>query len=207
MESYGQVTEDEPPQVYDIPIFVSKHIQDVPVSAGICLDFASSLPKLARKPALVLAPAHTWHADIGETMAAHAKLRARELGTRILWCDGGAGGQSALFGPEGDEVHKVGEGSWVKTFQVPFPFEEPRTLYAVLGSLVPGLLLCLVLPLLPVTATGFAALPSLAPTRDWLTARWVSARDTIALRFSGRREAERQDERTPLIRDLLDLDP
>ncbi|KZV91335.1 hypothetical protein EXIGLDRAFT_837168 [Exidia glandulosa HHB12029] len=160
VESYSQITEDKPPEVHQLPLDVnppgknrgSHDIHGVALSAGICLDFASSFPALSQKPALILAPANTWHAEIGEAMAAHARLRARELATHVLWCDGGAGGRSALFGPEGDVVYQVGGGSWLATLDMPYPFEERRSAYGVLGSTIPVGLMCLLLPFLPLLA-------------------------------------------------------
>jgi len=40
---------------------------------------------------LILAPARTWHPGIGLTMWEQARARAEEIGSMVLWCDGGEG--------------------------------------------------------------------------------------------------------------------
>lgn len=65
-----------------------------------------------------------------------AKQRADEVGSMVLWCDGGEGGVSGVAGNGFSEMNQVGEGSWVKTVGLPWPFQEKRTIYAREGDVV-----------------------------------------------------------------------
>ncbi len=87
------------------------------------------------KPGLILAPARTWDVTVGYTMWKQASQRAREVGSALLWCDGGEGGISGVAGHGYNEVTQVGSGSWVRTIGVEYPFDEnKRTWYARYGS-------------------------------------------------------------------------
>ncbi|KAH9944176.1 uncharacterized protein BXZ73DRAFT_39880 [Epithele typhae] len=112
------------------------HTRPISLSASICLDFAysSTLHSLSSRPALVLAPARTWHPTIGLTMWQHARARAAETGTTLLWCDGGAGGVSGLAGHGRRAFRQAGPGSWVQVASVQWPFDEGRTPFAVGGT-------------------------------------------------------------------------
>jgi hypothetical protein len=55
-----------------------------------------------------------------------ARHRAEELGTRVLWCDGGEGGLSGVVG-QGESGIQVGYGSWIKDISVELPLDEQRT--------------------------------------------------------------------------------
>lgn len=63
-----------------------------------------------------------------------AKARAAEIGSTVLWCDGGEGGVS---GVAGGNVHfmQVGEGSWTRTIGIQWPFNENRTIYSRWGNI------------------------------------------------------------------------
>ena len=85
------------PRDYTAPAWAPgpNHTRPLALTASICLDFtfASALaPVLPSRPALVLAPARTWHAAVGRAMWAVAAARAAEAGALVLWCDGGARG-------------------------------------------------------------------------------------------------------------------
>lgn len=118
----------------------------ISLSASICLDFSSPLTSLSSRPALILAPARTWHIDVGRAMYELARARGNELGADVLWCDGGAGGLSGVAGDI-----QVGRGSWVKTIGVPYPSAQHRTIYGICGDWlvlatflgVPGLILAI----------------------------------------------------------------
>lgn len=113
------------------------HKRELPVTSSICLDFsAPSLFKdLDVRPGLILAPARTWDVTVGYTMWKQASQRAHEIGSTLLWCDGGAGGVSGVAGHGYNEVMQVGSGSWVRNIGLEYPFDERRrTLYARSGN-------------------------------------------------------------------------
>jgi len=115
------------------------HIRELPVTSSICLDFSdpSLFEGLDVKPGLILAPARTWDVTVGYTMWKQASQRAREVGSALLWCDGGEGGVSGVAGHGHNEVLQVGSGSWVRTIGLEYPFDEnKRTWYARYGSTV-----------------------------------------------------------------------
>lgn len=111
---------------------------NVPITAGISLDFASNYPfALPARPSLILGAAHTWHPSIGMAMWQQAKARAEEIGSVLLWCDGGEGGVSGVAAPGIDEILQVGSGSWVRSIGLKLPIEEGRTAYGFFGALLP----------------------------------------------------------------------
>lgn len=138
-----------PPEIYDIhvkqpsnwnksdwsPLPDTRRI--VPMTGSICLDFASpsTFLELPSRPALILAPARTWHVAVGAAMWEQAKARAEELGSYVLWCDGGAGGLSGVAGPGMGmrEPMQVGQGAWARRVGVPWPFDTRRTAFMVAG--------------------------------------------------------------------------
>lgn len=79
-------------------------------------------------------------------MAQLAQARAEEVGAAVLWCDGGSGGVSGVYGAgrgEGLNVVQVGNGgSWITHIGIPFDEHvgekggDPtkRTVYATLGD-------------------------------------------------------------------------
>ncbi len=111
------------------------HTRPIPVTTSICLDFTDPKPfsNLESRPALILAPARTWDLDIGFAMWEQAKQRAEELGTMILWCDGGDGGVSGVAGQGMNDIQQVGRGSWLRSIGVEYPHNDSRTWYAVIG--------------------------------------------------------------------------
>ncbi|KAH9846863.1 hypothetical protein C2E23DRAFT_890544 [Lenzites betulinus] len=110
----------------------------IDITASICLDFttASSFADLSSRPALILAPARTWHPSIGLAMWEQAKARAEEAGSMVLWCDGGAGGVSGIAGRGMHAFRQVGPGSWAQTVSVPWPFDQRRTVFSASGTLI-----------------------------------------------------------------------
>lgn len=65
-----------------------------------------------------------------------AKQRAEELGSMVLWCDGGQGGVSGVGGAGFNDVTQVGAGSWVQTIGIQYPFNTNRTPFARFGELI-----------------------------------------------------------------------
>ena len=114
----------------------------IALTASICLDFAhpSQFAELDSRPAVILAPARTWDVSIGFAMWSQAKQRAEEMGTLVLWCDGGEGGVSGIAGRGFHDVTQVGSGSWVRTIGIQYPFNENRTAYAYFPNLAAPLL-------------------------------------------------------------------
>ncbi|EKM84180.1 hypothetical protein AGABI1DRAFT_117613 [Agaricus bisporus var. burnettii JB137-S8] len=124
---------------YPKRIPVPGHKREIPVTASICLDFSapSQFTNLEVRPGLILAPARTWDTTVGYTMWKQASQRAREIGSTVLWCDGGEGGVSGVAGHGYNEVVQVGSGSWLRTIALEFPFDEnSRTLYGHYGNAV-----------------------------------------------------------------------
>ncbi|KAG8691976.1 hypothetical protein FRC11_000850 [Ceratobasidium sp. 423] len=158
------------PMNHEIPISKrKKEIRTIPLSAAICLDvsapLAASVPvnntELGR-PALILAPARTWHPEIGKTMFQYASMRATEQGASILWCDGGEGGVSGIGGLAAQGlglnggIGQVGTGgSWLQAVGIPFPYDArdfTPTRYARWGdmtAIILGLALLGVGPVAP----------------------------------------------------------
>ncbi|KZV91333.1 hypothetical protein EXIGLDRAFT_719395 [Exidia glandulosa HHB12029] len=134
-------------------------------------------------------------------MIAQARMRARELDTRVLWCDGGGSQRGALLSPERDEVYQVGAGTWVKKIQVPYPYTQGRTVYGTLGwaDMLPILLLCVVLPFVPVAGNpGQALLSVMMPEGSSLHARLAAARETLR-GVVGQGGQRPRGERAPLL--------
>jgi hypothetical protein len=63
-----------------------------------------------------------------------AKARAKEIGSMVLWCDGGEGGVSGVAGGGITDFMQFGEGSWSRTIGIQWPFDESRTVYARWGD-------------------------------------------------------------------------
>lgn len=108
----------------------------VALAASICLDFAhpSQFAELDTRPALILGPARTWDVSIGSVMWSQAKQRAEEMGSMVLWCDGGDGGVSGIAGRGFRDITQVGSGSWVRTIGIQYPFDDRRSVYAYFGG-------------------------------------------------------------------------
>jgi hypothetical protein len=79
---------------------------------------------------LILGPARTWNVDVGLAMWEQARARAEEIGSTVLWCDGGDGGVSGIAGGGIESVMQVGEGSWVRRIGVRYPADDRQTVYA-----------------------------------------------------------------------------
>lgn len=123
------------------------HTRPIPITASICLDFATPSPfaDLDSRPGLILAPARTWDRTVGYAMWLQAKQRAEELNSIVLWCDGGDGGVSGVAGGGFNDVSLVGSGSFVQTIGVQYPFDGRRTPYGHIGDSALILLLSLTL--------------------------------------------------------------
>lgn len=127
-----------------------------------------------------------------------AKSRANEIGSMVLWCDGGAMGVSGVGGGGISEIMQLGSGSWTRTISLQFPFDQRRTVYAVVGDF--GVLVLLVV----IMGGGSVAwhLPALSGSRSVLQAVPLLRR-----LFPGRRrdqenliDAEVPGERQSLLR-------
>jgi len=221
---------DEVPEIYELPLGPPSgtrktdwaegpdYTRPIPITSSICLDFASQslFLSLDSRPALILAPARTWHPSVGRAMWNQARQRAHETGSTVLWCDGGEGGFSGIIGGGFEEPLQFGEGSWTKTIGLTYPFSERKTVFtsAWVGDLG-GFLVVLML-----TGGGFVirATSMVLHTRSSLLAQSAvrvgrAARGLVGL-FGWRRpgDAERGEERR-LVEDsgrregtLLDLD-
>jgi apolipoprotein N-acyltransferase len=155
-ESFSGIPSTEPPAIFNFelgpPKWATKsewsstpnHTRPVTITSSICLDFAfsSAFTPLDSRPALILAPARTWDSTISLAMWEQAKSRANEIGSMVLWCDGGATGVSGVGGGGISEIMQIGSGSWTRTIGLQFPFDQRRTVYAVVGDF--GVLVLLV---------------------------------------------------------------
>ncbi|KAF8140439.1 hypothetical protein EV363DRAFT_349046 [Boletus edulis] len=123
----GVTKPDWNPSNYTRPLFIT---------SSICLDFASPtvFTNLDSRPSLILGPARTWDTTVGLAMWEQAKARANELGSMVLWCDGGSTGVSGIGGGAIHEPMQIGGGSWVRTIGIRYPFDENRTVYAKGGD-------------------------------------------------------------------------
>ncbi|KAG9314199.1 hypothetical protein JVU11DRAFT_4985 [Chiua virens] len=122
------------------------YTRPLPVTSSICLDFTSPtvFTNLDSRPALIMGPARTWDTTVGLAMWEQARARAEELGSMVLWCDGGSAGVSGIGGASIQEPMQIGGSSWMRTIGMPYPLEEKRTVYALGGDFsVVALLLAL----------------------------------------------------------------
>lgn len=140
---------EEEPTIYKLPLGPPKgtrkpdwaegpnYTRPIPITASICLDFSSQslFLSLDSRPALILAPARTWHPSVGLAMWNQARQRAHETGSTILWCDGGEGGLSGIIGGGFEEPFQFGEGSWVKTIGLTHPLPEHKTPFNWVGNI------------------------------------------------------------------------
>jgi hypothetical protein len=143
-ESFSMTASLDPPNITTIDWPIRKisnrrnEIRSIPITSSICLDFASASPfsALSTRPALILAPARTWHVNAGLAMWEQAKARAEELGSTLLWCDGGEGGVSGVagVGAGAGQLMRAGQGTWQMTVAVPWPIKKERTVYAAGGD-------------------------------------------------------------------------
>jgi hypothetical protein len=119
------------------------------------------------------------------------KSRANEVGSMVLWCDGGQGGVSGIAGGGKHEVTQVGEGSWIQTIGIQWPFRDSRTIYGSIGDLPIVTLVWAVL--------GIGQVPSVRGAISSETLfRWIRETSLRAKQFLGRRRAA-QEEYPPLL--------
>ncbi|KZV74927.1 hypothetical protein PENSPDRAFT_600961 [Peniophora sp. CONT] len=111
-------------------------LRDITLTASICLDFVSprALSGLSEHPALVLAPARTWHPDVSRAMWEQTRARAAEIGSAALFCDGGQGGFSGVASAGLHEPTQLGPGTWIRTIGVSWPLDDRKTAYAAVGD-------------------------------------------------------------------------
>jgi hypothetical protein len=148
-ESYALTESKNDPEIYEYELHapnknkkwtpVPPYERTIPLTAAICLDFASPtiFTPLDSRPALILAPAQTWHHDVSRAMWEQARARAEEAGSFVLFCDGGAQGSSGVAGHGIREPIQFGSGSWTRTIGVEWPFNQRRTLYMWGGETLP----------------------------------------------------------------------
>jgi len=140
-ESFQLTESRDDPEIYELELHGSNknkkwtpippYDRTIPLTAAICLDFSSPtvFTSLGSRPALILAPAQTWHRDVSTAMWEQARARAEEAGSMVLFCDGGAQGASGVAGHGIREPVQFGSGSWTRTVGVEWPFNQRRTLY------------------------------------------------------------------------------
>ncbi|KAL5494983.1 hypothetical protein ACEPAI_445 [Sanghuangporus weigelae] len=144
VESNSMVSYSSPPELFEYQLVTRRNSRgkaveflSVPMTASICMDFAHPMPfnKLPQRPSLILGPAHTWQSSIGLAMWEQAKARAEEVGSAVLWCDGGEEGISGVGGRGmgGGEAIQVGPGSWVRTIGLEREAAHKRTFYTLVG--------------------------------------------------------------------------
>ncbi|KDQ17761.1 hypothetical protein BOTBODRAFT_172186 [Botryobasidium botryosum FD-172 SS1] len=145
-EPFANVGSKVNPPVYDLPLPPPPHVKapewanppnftrPIPLTALICLDASKEVPTLRAPPALILAPARTWHPAAGYAMFQLARARAIELDAKVLWCDGGHGAVGGVVG-DGEREMQVGEGTWVKTVGIPWPSRHSFTAHAAVGDI------------------------------------------------------------------------
>ena len=168
VESFPQVKGTLPPSIIDIKLGSKSKPSaqwNITLSASICLDFAHPSHDLASKPSLILGPARTWHTNVGRVMMEMAKQRAEELGTRVLWCDGGEGGLSGIVGM-GESGVQVGHGTWVRRLSFELPVDEKKTAFGRAGALW-GLWLVWAIALGSIPARYTSKRPSVTPDDVW----------------------------------------
>jgi len=146
----------------------------------------SPLAGLDTRPSLILGPARTWHTSVGVAMWEQAKSRAEEVGSMVLWCDGGEGGVSGIGGGGMHEIAQTGEGSWMKTIGIEWPFRDSRTIYASIGDIPVLVLFWAVL--------GISRAPSMiVAIRVETIIRWIRETAQRAGTFFSRRRVIREE--------------
>ncbi|KAI9509510.1 hypothetical protein F5148DRAFT_745579 [Russula earlei] len=140
-ESFSLTESKKDPEMYELQLHGTKknkqwtpvppYDRTLPLTAAICLDFSSptAFASLDSRPAVILAPAQTWHRDVSMAMWEQARARAEEAGGMVLFCDGGAQGASGVAGHGMREPIQFGSGSWTRTIGVDWPFDQRRKLY------------------------------------------------------------------------------
>jgi len=147
-ESFSLTESRNDPEIYELELHgsnknrqwtpVPPYDRTIPLTAAICLDFSSPtvFTSLDSRPALILAPAQTWHRDVSTAMWEQARARAEEAGGMVLFCDGGAEGASGVAGHGIREPVQFGSGSWTRTIGVEWPFNQRCTLYMWGGEIL-----------------------------------------------------------------------
>ncbi|KAI9452565.1 hypothetical protein BJY52DRAFT_1124265 [Lactarius psammicola] len=140
-ESFSLTESKRDPELYELELHGTNknkkwtpappYERTIPLTAAICLDFSSPsiFSSLDSRPALISAPAQTWHRDVSMAMWEQARARAEEAGSTVLFCDGGAQGASGVAGQGIREPFQFGSGSWSRFVGVQWPFSQHRTLY------------------------------------------------------------------------------
>ncbi|KAF8273997.1 hypothetical protein EI94DRAFT_1794650 [Lactarius quietus] len=198
-ESYSLTESKKEPELYELELRGSKknkkwtpappYDRTITLTAAICLDFSSPsiFSSLDSRPALILAPAQTWHRDVSMAMWEQARARAEEAGSMVLFCDGGAEGASGVAGQGIREPLQFGSGSWTRSVGVQWPFNEHRTLYMWGGEAFQVAIVCLLL------GTGWAGqVFTLGSNRGAMTARLRDMFDGVRARIQRRGQGERQ---------------
>ncbi|KAH7914783.1 hypothetical protein BJ138DRAFT_1170410 [Hygrophoropsis aurantiaca] len=158
-ESFNGIPSVDPPMIYNFnlsnPSGYTKpewapppdFTRPIPFTSSICLDlaFPNAFAGLESRPAMILAPARTWDTTVGLAMWEQAKTRAEEIGSMVLWCDGGSNGVSGVGGAGISEIMQVGGGSWMRTVGIEWPFDDRRTVYARAGQFEVSIFLVLVM--------------------------------------------------------------
>ncbi|KAH9035057.1 hypothetical protein EDB84DRAFT_1398499 [Lactarius hengduanensis] len=149
-ESFSLTESRREPELYELELHGTKknkkwtpappYERTIPLTAAICLDFSSPsiFSSLESRPALILAPAQTWHRDVSIAMWEQARARAEETGSMVLFCDGGAQGASGVAGQGMREPSQFGSGSWMRFVGVQWPFNQRRTPYMWGGGALPA---------------------------------------------------------------------
>ncbi|KAI0275166.1 hypothetical protein BC834DRAFT_965597 [Gloeopeniophorella convolvens] len=138
-ESFSMTESRKEPEMYELHATrrnkkwtpVPPYNRPIPLTAAICLDFSSPtlFTSLDSRPALILAPAQTWHHDVSMAVWEQARARAEEAGSMVLFCDGGSHGASGVAGQGMREPVQFGSGSWTRTIGVQWPFNGRRSMY------------------------------------------------------------------------------
>ena len=223
VESFSMLPAIETPTIYELPLGKPSGIpksdwaegpnytRPVTITSSICLDFASqtSFLSLDSRPALILAPARTWHPSVGLAMWHQARQRAHETGSTILWCDGGEGGLSGVIGDGFDEPLQFGAGSWTKTIGISYPFSESKAVFTTMwgGNLGGFIMVWMLTGIGLVTKVMPKAIAARAPFSAWVMVK-------VNQGFAGllHRTQPKDTEQGRLIEDggrnaaLLDLD-
>lgn len=134
----------EPPPIFDYELVIKEssrghplETRSLPITTSICLDFAhpNLFDALDHRPSLILAPASTWHESVGVAMWQQALARAEEIGSTVLFCDGGLEGISGIGGQGAGkgEIIQVGRGSWTRTVGFTREADTTKTFYGRAG--------------------------------------------------------------------------
>jgi len=202
-ESFSLTESESEPELYELELRGTNknkkwtpappYDRSITLTAAICLDFSSPsiFSSLDSRPALILAPAQTWHRDVSMAMWEQARARAEEAGSMVLFCDGGDQGASGVAGQGIREPFQFGSGSWTRSMGVQWPFNQNRTLYMWGGEALHAIIVWSLL------GAGWAAqILTLRSTRGVnggnVTARLREVFDRVRERLLRRGQGERQ---------------